>query len=228
MHFSVGDHKLTSRTNWLPKWFKYPLADEERHVTLLVYAISSCNTLSMLTSTVLWQVCSQVPRWYLFKQLERRLEMTSWHETCPRWQVWQAAKLQVGGGAGSSYVRWSNIPGIVENIRNISFTLPLPLCNIICRTFPMQKKVVRFLILKVFLWNLSWGAPAELQHVKWSSEIKFHWPAWTWFPLSPHSLSQLLSSLYTFQELMDCGCMEDIIYYPNTLCFCSLYCTAPA
>ena len=33
---------------------------------MLVYAKSSCNTLSMLTSIVLWQVCSW-PRWYLFK-----------------------------------------------------------------------------------------------------------------------------------------------------------------
>lgn len=132
---------------------------------------------------------------------------------------------QVAGGrgvAGSSYVRWSNIPSIVENIRNISFTLPLPLCNIIWHIFPMQKSY-EIPDSDGFLWDPSWGAPAEFQHVKWSREIKFHRPARTWFPLSPHSLSQLLSSLYAFQELMDCGCMEEIIYYPNTLCFCSLY-----
>lgn len=81
-------------------------------------------------------------------------------------------------------------------------------------------QLMEFLIMQVFLW----GAPAGFQHVKWSREIKFHQPARTWFPLSPHSLSQLLSTLDTFQELMDCSCMEEvhIIYHANTQCFCSL------
>lgn len=74
------------------------------------------------------------------------------------------------------------------------------------------------------LWYLSRGAPAEFQHIKWSKEIKLHWPARTWFPLSP---PQLLGTLHTLQELMDYMVEVHIIYYPNTQCFCSpcLHCS---
>lgn len=111
--------------------------------------------------------------------------MTSWHETRYRWQIWQAAKLQVGGGSGSSYVRWSNTPSIVENIRNIRSALAL--CDM-CHIFPMQSYEIPD--SEGFLW-----ASEEFQRVKWSREIKFHQPAKTWFPLFP-SLSVPIT-LYT-------------------------------
>lgn len=133
-----------------------------------------------MTSTVLWQVCSR-PRWYLFKQLERRLEMTSWHETYHRWQVWQAAKLQVGGGG----LLGQAMSG--DQTHLVSWKI-LGILSSCCRSATVifsQSKSYEIHDSGSFLRDLS---------EEWSREIKFHWPARTWSPLSPRSLSQLLST----------------------------------
>ncbi len=164
MHFSVGDHELTSRTNRLPKWFKYPLADEE--FTLYLPA----------THLACWHLlccdrCVRSPGGTYLNKLERRLQMTSWHETCPRWQVWQAAKLQVGGGVlGQATSRWSNMLWkILEILASHCLCLSVIL-PIISAIFSPMRKSCEIPASGSFLCDLSWGAPAEFQHVKWSRE----------------------------------------------------------
>ena len=185
--------------------------------TMLVLAISSINPLSMLTWSVLWQVCSW-PRWYLFKHLAWRLEMTSWHETCPRGQVWQAANWQVGEETGSSYTR-SQVTKyrVLWNIFEIFDLQWLYECHI----FQMQSYDIpnweRFLrdLSRVLLLNSSMLSGAEKLN---STGLQRH------DSLFPLTLCPI-NTLHSFQELMDCCCMEedDIIYYLNTLWFCSLF-----
>lgn len=153
---------------------------------LLVYAVSSRQTLGMLTSTVLWQVRSW-PRWYLFKTTGTALEMTSWHKTRHRWQVWEAAKLQVCVCGGGHWVRPCQVIKQTQRCGKYEEYL-------ICVIFS-QRKGLKFQLLNVFskicdqelLQNSSMLSGAEKLN---STGLRRHDSLF-----SPHSLSQLPSTL---------------------------------
>lgn len=144
----------------------------------------------MLASTILWHVCSW-SRWYLFRQLEQHPEMTSWHKT---YHCWQAAKVQVGWSRAMTGDQRYLLLWKISELLALSY-----LCR---KTDKNKSSSYEIPDEKCILWYLSLAARAKFQHLKWSKEIKFHWPPRTWFPLSPHSLRQLLHTCYTLQELM--------------------------
>lgn len=137
---------------------------------------------------MLWQ-----PRWYLFKQLEWRPEMTSCHETCHCWQVWLAGGCQSMSGDYTYLILWKILD--------------------ICWPCNAKKKLKEEIPFSKAIWHLFF-----LHKAKWSREIKFHWPARTWRHLSPHCLSHLLSTHTHTQKKLFTIQTHHFLYFLLPLC----------